>query len=219
MEKLERMVGDEGSLVNPYTRYDVPQCNSIMHNVYITSTEAASAPVEQVTVVSGDESSQVKAMPVVVMGDESSQLVKSKVAGEVSPLPPGWEEKLTDDGKQYYRNPTTQSTQWERPTTTNTAMEEFGNKPQGPPKLHPLAPSFVQSVAFSVHSRRPEFSRDKYMLFNGLSEDDAESDSDMSIASGGWDAYEANSDLNSQASVDSHLTFIPMEQDLMNCRS
>ena len=78
----------------------------------------------------------------------------------------------------------------------------------------------MQSVRGLV-KRGPAFHRDAYMLFSGLSddEDEGESDSDMSVASGDWDAYEANSDLNSQASVDSHLTFIPMEQDLMNRRS
>ena len=34
----------------------------------------------------------------------------------LEPLPPGWEEKMTESGRKYYINHTTRTTQWERPT-------------------------------------------------------------------------------------------------------
>ena len=34
----------------------------------------------------------------------------------LEPLPPGWEEKTTENGRKYYINHTTRSTQWHRPT-------------------------------------------------------------------------------------------------------
>ncbi|KAH7133972.1 hypothetical protein EDB81DRAFT_902696 [Dactylonectria macrodidyma] len=45
------------------------------------------------------------------------------------PLPPGWEERLTPDGRSYYANHNTQATTWERPV---------------PPPLPPLPPGWEQ---------------------------------------------------------------------------
>ncbi|KAF5000103.1 hypothetical protein FDECE_11289 [Fusarium decemcellulare] len=53
--------------------------------------------------------------PISPQVQSSPHLSTISPADTLSPLPPGWEQRLTPDGRAYYANHSTQETTWERP--------------------------------------------------------------------------------------------------------
>ncbi|XP_068144787.1 LOW QUALITY PROTEIN: E3 ubiquitin-protein ligase Smurf1 [Drosophila tropicalis] len=54
-------------------------------------------------------------------------------SSEDNNLPEGWEERRTDNGRFYYVNHATKSTQWDRPRRTTSPQQRNGNNDRQPP--------------------------------------------------------------------------------------
>lgn len=68
-------------------------------------------------------------------------------------LPDGWEERKTNNGRSYFVNHVTKSTQWDRPTPTTTPLHAYNNNIDELPTT-PAGPSRSNFSQKSVNSTR-----------------------------------------------------------------